>query len=268
MDIKKRKYSENTPIKKKRRIYNTEIILIQSFFRKKLAYNKYIKLFDKYSCNINNKEFSNITTLIGKKLKNIKQRYRYTLLEQKSWYFFDLRELYKSLQNNNKNPYTNNIIQSRYIVQINRLCNKLLSKNYSLIIKNPIPEESTKTIQIAAFINKLHSYNLYTTIDQLNDLTNSEMFYIITQLIYIYECEFKLNDIYKELNDENTDIVLYFINIINHFINHNNSNMESIYTFTATLIDNIYEYGYDLCTLNITFIAVPDNDIPFIFNDL
>ena len=237
MNIKKRKYSEKDTIQRKRKIYTTEIILIQSIYRKRLAYNKYIKLFDIYSCNVDNKNFSNNTTLIGTKLKNIKQIYIYTLLEKNSWYFFDLRELYKSLENNRKNPYTNNIIRSRYVIQIYRLCNKLLSHNQSLIINNPIPEESYKTIQMTIFINKFHSYHLYTTIEQLIYLTKLEMYYIITRLLYIYEYTFNIRDVIRELNDESTDIVLYFISVINNFIEHNPQNMNSIYTFIASLMD-------------------------------
>ena len=87
------------------------------------------------------------------------------------------------------------------------------------------------------FINKFHSYHLYTTIEQLIYLTKLEMYYIITRLLYIYEYTFNIRDVIRELNDESTDIVLYFISVINNFIEHNPQNMNSIYTFIASLMD-------------------------------
>ena len=176
-------------------------------------------------------------------------------------------ELFKFIQTNNKNPYTTNIIPSRYIFQINRLCNKLLSKNYSLIIKNPIPEESYKTTQITSFINKLHSHNLYTTFDQINNLTHLEIFYIIVKLAYQYQYNnIKLVDIYNELNSTQ-DTVIFFISIINNFIIYNKNNIESLYIHISSLIDNIYEYGYNLDSLNITYIPSQVNELPFLLED-
>jgi hypothetical protein len=240
------------------------VIKLQSFFRKKLSYFKYIKLFDIFSQTIKNKEFSNDSTLIGTSFQNIKKKYRYILNDNNTYYFFDIRELYNNLKINKKNPYTNNIINIRYQNQIDRICNKLIQSGNKLNLKNPIPKESKNTVLITEFLTKLHKNDVYTTIDQLNKLQDIDLFTIISKLILHFNCSETINTIYNNFLLSDINILLYFIKTVNNIFNLNPDKNDIIAIKIADLINLLsseieYEESFDIIYYVNNFRYIEDN---------
>lgn len=230
---------ENKKIKYNRKYYY--IIKIQLFIRKILSINKYNNLFDKKAQKlIQNAKYVNNTTLLGEDIKNINIIYFYTYKENNNYYFFDIRELVKHLKNKKTNPYTNNMIDFKYIKQIYRIFYKLKKQGIKTKISNKIPMKSRNTIYITYFIQKLNDNNLYTTVEQFNYLDMFDCFFIITNLLMYNNCDYSIYEIQDYFNN-NTKLncKLYMIDIIDNILECNINNSDIIYLTIGNLIDSI-----------------------------
>ena len=233
------------------------IIKIQSFFRKQIAYLNYLKLSDEYAVTFKNKSFTNNTTLVGKELSKIKKRYIYTLLENNKWYCFDIRELYKHIKNNNKNPYTNNIIRTDQILQIYRLCKVLINKGYSIHVKNPIPVESRETVQIANFLQKLQRYDIYLNSGQLKKLQGYQIFIILSKLLLQFVSDYHIQEIYKFIkSNTREDSLMYMIDIISDdILELNSDSSELISHIISDIVERFQEEEVEYVDWDVSFIT-------------
>lgn len=242
MNKRKISYSINIANKKVKYIkkyYN--IIVIQSFIRKILSIQKYNMLIDNiYQKVPKNIKYQNETTLLGETIKNINKLYVYNYKEKDNYFFFDIRELYKHIKNTTTNPYTNNQIPERYIKQIYRIFNKLKDDGIKIRISNRIPVISRANVYITDFIQKLNNYNIYTTVEQFNNLDLIDYLYIISTLIIYYESDYISSEIYTYFyNSTHINCKLYTIDVIENIIYNNTNNTETIYMYVGDLIDTL-----------------------------
>lgn len=244
MNKRKNSFSEKISLKKIKYIKNYNyIILIQSFFRKIISINKYNILFDKQSQLINkNITYNNNNTLLGDNIDKIDKLFFYKYKENNNYYFFDIRELYKHIKNKPTNPYTNKLFANRYIKQIIRIYTNLKNNGIKIKISNRIPVISRSNIYITNFIQKLNNYNIYTTIEQFNNLDLIDYLYIISTLIIYYESDYISSEIYNYFyNSSHLNCKLYTIDVIENIIYNNTNNTETIYMYIGNLIDSLTE---------------------------
>ena len=242
MNKRKLYYSANISNKKVKYIKNyNNIIIIQSFIRKILSIQKYNILIDNISQKVNeNFKYQNDTSLLGDKIKNINKLYFYNYKEKDNYFFFDIRELYKHIKNTKTNPYTNKIIPERYIKQIYRIYNKLKDTGIKIKISNRIPLISRANIYITNFIQKLNNYNIYTTVEQFNNLDLIDYLYIISTLIIYYESDYISSEIYTYFyNSTHINCKLHTIDVIENIIYNNTNNTETIYLYIGNLIESL-----------------------------
>jgi len=223
----------------------SSVIIIQSFFRQKCIYFNYIEEWDIFTQLYEKKTFVNDSTFLGNKFNSIKKKYRYALLENSKWYAFDIRELYKYLQTDSKNPYTNQIIPYYKLKQIFRICRNLIQNGSSLIIKNPIPKASKDTVWFSKFIDKLNTYETYISLTQLKKLHSSQMFIILSRLLIQYNCIYAIKELYDFFQDNSTNAGLkYMINVI-YDIYECNPEFEETISYTISDMINGFEKSND-----------------------
>lgn len=244
MNKRKNLFSENIYKKKIKYVKNYNyIILIQSYFRKIISINKYNNIFDKQSQLFEkNIIYNNNNTLLGDDIDKINLIYFYKYKENNKYYFFDIRELYQHIKIKSTNPYTNKIFANKYIKQIIRIYMKLKNNGEKIKISNKIPLISRSNIYITNFIQKLNNYNIYTTIEQFNNLDLIDYLYIISTLIIYYKSDYVSSEIYNYFyNTTHLNCKLYTIDVIENIIYNNNNNTETIYMYIGNLIDSLTE---------------------------
>lgn len=244
--MNKRKLENSTNIRNKKvkyimNYYN--IVIIQSFIRQFLSIKKYNILIDKISQDFNKIiKYKNESTLLGDNLENINKLYFYKYKENENYYFFDIRELYKHIENNKTNPYTNNIIPTKYIKQMYRIFNKLRDNGTKIYISNRIPRISRNNVYITGFIQTLNDNNIYTTVEQFNDLDSLDFLYIISTLMMYYTSDYNVVEIQDYFNNNTyTCCKLYTIDVIENIIYNNYENSQTLYIFVGNLIDSFTE---------------------------
>lgn len=161
-----------------------DIIKIQSLFRKKKANCDILRGIGYYYKNLckNNEDFYYMTTI-----SETPDIYIFTYRDSSnSIWFFDIRSFYKLLQNNNKNPYTREVINNNVIERFNRLKNKLLQQKTTLDIDTTFTSDRQNTI-------KQKTVDICSTLSQFGYYCDIEWFLSLNLI--------KTKRLYKKLED-------------------------------------------------------------------
>jgi len=153
--------------------YLKHIVIIQKTIRGYLCKSKYKKTYlDKLYC-CNSLEIQNTTTLLLENINDIDKKYIYVLKDNKKYYKFDIRELYKLIKNDNEliNPYTNDSLSENVVNHI-----KLIYTNITdlEVINNDIPDNSLYSVIIYKFFEILDQY-VYPNYNMFNEYTNDDI---------------------------------------------------------------------------------------------
>jgi hypothetical protein len=160
--------------------YLKHIVIIQKTIRGYLCKSKYKKTYlDKLYC-CNSLEIQNTTTLLLENINDIDKKYTYVLKDNKKYYKFDIRELYKLIKNDTEliNPYTNNSLSENVVNHI-----KLIYTNITdlEVINNDIPDNSLYSVIIYNFFEMLDQY-VYPNYNMFNEYSNDDISDLIRRI--------------------------------------------------------------------------------------
>ena len=164
------------------------IIYIQSFIRRHLIL-KYVKLKGPYI--FNKKKMHNETDFVSyDKLNDIPFEDLFTCQDKNGFYYcFNIKSLKKLLENNNVNPYTQNLFTNETIIRYTKIIIHLKKKKKNFNIDNELPLNINDRIKLncVSLFQKMDKLNLYTQVNWFIDLN-------INQLKRLY---YKLEDIWN-----------------------------------------------------------------------
>lgn len=164
------------------------IIYIQCFIRRHLIL-KYVKLKGPYI--FNKKKMHNETDLVSyDKLNDIPFEDLFTCQDINGFYYcFNIKSLKKLLENNNVNPYTQNLFTNETIIRYNKIIVYFKKKKKNFNIDNELPININDIIKLncVSLFQKMDKLNLYTQVNWFIDLN-------INQLKRLY---YKLEDIWN-----------------------------------------------------------------------
>ena len=232
--------------------YTSNIIIVQTQIRGFLCRQKYKKEYLNKLYNCNNLKIHNTTTLLLDNVDNIPDKYVYILKDNKKYYKFDIRELYKLIQKNILlNPYTNIPFNNKIIDHIKHI---YLNIDDIEELNNDIPNNSLYSTIICSFFDILSEYT-YPNYSMFTNYTNDDIIILIQR---IYSHSYFKNSItsveYEKILYEysSLDIKLFIIKFIRQLIRTINYDNSIIAKHIRILsLTNILEEYYDESINNI-----------------
>ena len=202
---------------------NKKAIIIQSFVRRYLAKLYYNFLIN--SVKHTKEKYIYETSIIGQTIEEIPSIYFINIsLNNEKNFFFDIREIYKIININSINPFTNLQFTDLDMKKINKHIKVLRSKNVSLIFNNEIPIESILTCKITELVTLLSDDGFYIDMEIINNFDTFDYINVIDQIIEnpITGCFINqtiinnLNNYYYNFNlfESRLKIITYVLNIL------------------------------------------------------
>lgn len=242
--IKNRVTNRDALLKNILEYYLKHIVLIQKTVRGYLCKSKYKKTYlDKLYC-CNSLVVQNTTTLLLENINDIDKKYTYIIKDNKKYYKFDIRELYKLIKDDVIliNPYTNNSLSENVVNHI-----KFIYTNITDLetISNDIPNNSLYSIIVYKFFDILDQFT-YPNYNMFNNYSNNDIINLIRRIYtHIYFVNTITNTDYNNLVSvyNSLDKRAYIVKFLQQLIlsiNFENDIAKNLKIFTLTQILNNY----------------------------